>query len=385
MTTQSQAVEELAIVRREHTGRRIETEEALAALPAESQAALRQFSLERTMGYGVDYSDAVELRARVLGGQRWQEAATELAGTCLRRADDAGPAPRPTRIAYLRRSSALLRISQIMMLADTDERRTIFGDAAEQYARAAELSGDRERVTIETPGGPLAGWLLASDGPAVGSAVVVGGVEGWAMDFDSVGEALAARGIDALMLDGPGQGETRLTHRHYLTPRWLDAFRRAIDFLDAHAPGLPIGVIGNSMGGSFAMAVAASDTRIRACVDNGGAPAPSAVPPAGTFFTKMLTYAGTDETEQGLACWRTVTPLAAGPNAGYPLLVVHGGKDPLVSDEMALTMLRDAPTADKKMVVFSDGDHCIYNHKRDRDVLIADWLRLRLAEAKESM
>ena len=30
------------------------------------------------------------------------------------------------------------------------------------------------------------------------------------------------------------------------------------------------------------------------------------------------------------------------------------------------------------MVVFSDGYHCVYNHKADRDALVADWLRARL-------
>jgi hypothetical protein len=33
------------------------------------------------------------------------------------------------------------------------------------------------------------------------------------------------------------------------------------------------------------------------------------------------------------------------------------------------------------MVVFSDGDHCIYNHRSDRDNLVADWMRERLSAA----
>lgn len=83
------------------------------------------------------------------------------------------------------------------------------------------------------------------------------------------------------------------------------------------------------MGGSFAMSVAAGDTRIRACVDNGGVPAPWLVPRSmATFFAKMVAVCGTDDVDRADQVWTTVTPLATGPNAGYPLLVVQGGKDP---------------------------------------------------------
>ncbi|USQ86330.1 alpha/beta hydrolase [Streptomyces phaeoluteigriseus] len=361
-------------------GSRAETEEATSRLPVASQAALRQFSLERMTGYGVDYADAVELRARVVEGETWPSAATELADVCLRRVEGtAGDVAPPTRVTYLRRASALLRMSQMMMLSDTAERRAIFARAAELYAQAAEPGGDRERVRIETERGPLTGWLVPAGDTPVGSAVVIGGVEGWAMDFDSLGEALAARGVDTLLLDGPGQGETRLTHGHYLTARWPDAYERAVDLLDERSPGRPIAFVGNSMGGSVAMAVAAQDVRIRACVDNGGIHAPWLVPPTmGTFFSKMVAACGTEDPDRAVDVWKTVTPLADGPNADYPLLVVQGGADPMVSMDLARILLQGAPTDDKRMVVFSDGNHCVYNHKLDRDALVADWTTARL-------
>ncbi|WP_157968452.1 alpha/beta hydrolase [Streptomyces geranii] len=381
MSAQQGVVEDQAlVVTRDFVGSRSETNDIMSRLSVESQAALRQFSLERTTGYGVDYSDAVELRARVIEGQDWRSAATDLADVCLRRVEGAPEgAGRPTRIAYLRRASALLRMSQMMMLSDTAERQAIFTRAGELYAKAAELSADRERVVIEAGRDPLVGWLVTAPDTAVGSAVVIGGVEGWAMDFDSLGESLAERGIDALLLDGPGQGETRLTHKHYLTAQWRDAYARAVDFLDERAPGRPIGFIGNSMGGSFAMAVAGQDTRIRACVDNGGIHAPWLVPPTmGTFFSKMVAACGTEDANRAVDVWKTVTPLADGPNAGYPLLVVQGGDDPMISMDLAQILLQGAPTDDKRMVIFSDGNHCVYNHKHDRDALVADWTRARL-------
>ena len=371
----------VSVVTLEFAGRVVETEELIAALPAESQAALRQFSLERTMGYGVDYADAIELRARVLAGQSWQSAATRLAHTCQERAGAATPTSgTPTRGAYLRRASALLRMSQMMMLTDSSERRAIFVEAKVLYDQAAALLGDRLPIAIDSAGGALAGWFIpAAADTAQASVIVIGGVEGWGMDFESMGDALAARGIDALMLDGPGQGVSRLAHRHFLTADWRQAYTAAIDLLERRAPGRPIGIIGNSMGGSFAMAVATEDTRIRACVSNGGIIAPWMVPPQGTFFSKMTAFCGeATETEDALNVWNTVTPARHGPNAGYPLLMVQGGRDPLVSMEMAQMLFAAAPTDDKRMVAFSDGDHCIYNHKSDRDALVSDWIAARL-------
>src|SRR5258706_3063842 len=98
--------------------KRPETAEAITAISAESQAGLRQFSLERMMGYGIDYADAIELRARILDGQAWHPAATDLPEVAARYAAEAsGSAGSPTRASYLRRSAALLRMSQMMMLA----------------------------------------------------------------------------------------------------------------------------------------------------------------------------------------------------------------------------------------------------------------------------
>jgi alpha-beta hydrolase superfamily lysophospholipase len=270
-------------------------------------------------------------------------------------------------------------MSQMMMLTNTPERREIFALAATIYGDAAKLRSDRQRVLVETDSRPLAGWLIPAPGGGVASAIVIGGVEGWAMDFDSLGEALAVRGIDALMLDGPGQGETRFNHNHYLSVHWSDAYRSAIEFLERRPAGRRIGFIGNSIGGSFAMATASIDTRVSACVCNGGVIKPTLARGNTTFFAKMVAACGTENEEEALAAWGAVDPIAPTSGRGYPLLIVHGGRDAMIPMAASEMLLAAAPTDDKEMVVFSDGDHCIYNHRDDRDALIADWMRLRLA------
>jgi esterase/lipase len=131
------------------------------------------------------------------------------------------------------------------------------------------------------------------------------------------------------------------------------------------------------------MRLASQDARIVACCDNGGPPAPRGSPggaPANTsFFRKMMAHCG-DVTEEAAAeIWRTVDPMAPDASVTCPLLVVHGGLDPLVSTDDARSVFDWANSADKQMVIYSDGDHCVYNHSDDKHNLISDWVSHRLA------
>jgi hypothetical protein len=61
---------------------------AVTPLSDESEAALRQLTLQRLMGYSVEFGDAGELRRLVELGVPWQEAATLVADDHLARLDD---------------------------------------------------------------------------------------------------------------------------------------------------------------------------------------------------------------------------------------------------------------------------------------------------------
>ncbi|WP_332770832.1 alpha/beta hydrolase family protein [Phenylobacterium sp.] len=332
------------------------------------------------MAYGVHHPDALELRGRVWAGEDWRSVATELADSCLS-PPEAGVSPptRQSQINRLFRASALTRMSQMMMLGDSPERSAIFARAGELYGQAAALAGDRQREVIETPNGPLIGWFFPAAGPeVVGAALLIGGVEGWAMDFSEMATALAARGIDTLSIDGPGQGESRMVLGHLLTDGWEAAYAAAIDWLARRSEGRRIGVVGNSMGGSFAMHLAARHPAIAACCNNGGTSAPAMARANATFFQKMTAFVGDVSGDEAQARWAAVRPADPDAPVRCPLLVVHGGLDPMINDADARNLFQTAQAADKQMVVFSDGDHCIYNHPDDKLSLVGDWLASRL-------
>ena len=346
----------------------------------EAQAALQQFSLERLMAYGVDYADAVELRGRVNAGEAWQAVATELAGIGLTPPEAAAAAASsPTQANRLYRASALLRMSQVMMLADDDQRREIFARAADLHRLAATQSGDREQIIVETEQGPLVGWLFPSQrGPSVGGAVVIGGLEAWAMDFADMGLELARRGIETIVVDGPGQGESRLAHRHYLTRSWVRSYQGVFDYLATRTGGAPMAVVGNSLGGAMALRLASQDPRIIACCDNGG---PRAIgrPPANVSYPgKILAFCGEVTQDEAAEIIPTLSPMAPDASVSCPLLIVHGAMDHLVSTDDARSLFDWAKSTDKQMVIYSDGDHCVYNHANDKHNLISDWVLDRI-------
>lgn len=343
---------------------------AEGTLHPESEAALRQLTHQRLLGYGVEYGDALELRAAVAGGIPWLAAAESLAERLCARIGDARS--EATRRDLRLRASALLRMAQMMMLADDETRRSL-------YRRAAALFGDAfarpdMRRVVETGGGPVVSWLLpAETGPARGTILIIGGIEGWAMDLCGLGEAVAARGFDAVLLDGPGQGETRLEHAHFLTTDWRETLGEVVGEAAARRPGLPVGIIGNSMGGNFALLLASADARIAACCNNGGLPDPLTQRARSGFFPKMEAFCGPADAGEVDRIWTSAAVTEERLTLTCPLLIVQGGLDPLVSVEASGQMLGWARSAERRMHVFEDGDHCIYKRPADKHALIGDW------------
>lgn len=367
-------------ITRHFSGRNTVVAAEPTVLSAGSEAALRQFSIERLMGYGVTHADAVELRGRVQAGEEWKVVAIDLARQCLQPPEiSCSAASAATQVNRLFRASALMRMSQMMMLSDSDERREIFARAADYYLRASELKDDRQKTRVETGNGTLIGWTFpVRDQPLRGTAIVIGGVEGWAMDFGDLGVALARRGVETLVLDGPGQGESRMSCGHYLTRNWAGSYRDVVEFMRRKTGNLPLAFIGNSMGGSLAVHLAARDAGISVCCDNGG-PARTVLPTVNkTFASKMAAHCGPVPEQQAADIWFTANPLGDA-RLRCPFLLVHGGSDPLVSADDAREIFDWVSSTDKTMVVYSDGDHCVYNHSDDKLDLIGDWVADRLS------
>ena len=351
-----------------------------AVLSVESTAALRQFTHQRLMGYGVEYGDATRVRQAVEAGVDWMEA-------CVRVADGVLAEPTvqlPSGDAYTRRdngrlyrASALLRMAQMMMLKDTETRVLLYRRASQLFAIALGENPGWSRLLIPTDSGTLVAWGLPSNqGDYRKVVVAIGGVEGWAMDAEPTVQGMQERGFALLLIDGPGQGESRFEFQTSLSLRWKSDVSKVIDFLVEEKGAAIIGMLGNSMGGNFAMQYASYDPRIAACCNNGGLLWPLAQKDRASFFSKMSAFCseGTDV----LGIWDSIEMRPEGLTFRCPFLIVQGGADSLVSVDDATQMLEWSVSEDKQMHVFHDSVHCIYDKPADKVELIADWFGSRM-------
>ena len=182
-----------------------------------------------------------------------------------------------------------------------------------------------------------------------------------------------------LLLDCPGQGESRLFHHTWLTPEIGLDIAAVADALRSRFGA--VGLWGNSLGGTFAVLAAASGSSIDAVCSNSGSACPAE---AGErfprFLEKIAAMAGSRVRSDGARMLESLETTDRLSDIACPILVLHGGADPLFS-QANVQKLHDLCRADDRtMTVWPDGEHCLYSYAAERNMLVASWFRSRLIE-----
>lgn len=351
-------------------------EDALKALAA----ARRALPIQRLIGNGMDYADAIALHDAASRGVAWTEAACWAGAANLQRASDASsPA---TKRAHLFHAAACFRFGQSVLMRDDPEKVAIYRRALQAFTEAAALTEPvYEKVRIPWGDQVLLGWLIRPSGNAPAPVVIIfGGADGWREEYHSGALALRDRDLATLLLDGPGQGETRILGgvRFPLggRPGTIDeAFSAAVTFLLSHPQVADrVGIWGNSLGGTLAALTASRDPRLAACCVNGGSASPAnMLPRFPRFAERLAAMTGVDGLDAAQQMLKEVALPPRANEINCPLLVLHGGADPLFSIEEAVAIAECAPAAEKQVLLWDDGDHCLYNHSFEKHALVADW------------
>lgn len=343
----------------------------------ENAAHRRAMPLQRLIGNGMDWADAHALHALSEQGLDWVASAEALAGAALRRAE-AGASGGHTQSArrwYLA-ASASLRFGQSALPVDDDRKRGVYSRMMMAFAQAMALSSPPgEKLEIPYRDGKLCGWLLLPpNGNAQGVVIVIGGFDGWREEYHSGAEYLLERGLAVFLGEVPGQGETRLEQGLFMTVDVEHAMSAIVDVLLADPRlGGQVAIWGNSFGGCLAPRLACFDDRIVACCANGGTARPiEVIERFPRFVIKVEALTGADgEAACDLIRALEITDLL--PNMRAPLLQLHSVPDRVFSIETARLLYQNSGSQDKQLVVWEDGDHCIYNHTLEKHCLIADW------------
>lgn len=175
----------------------------------------------------------------------------------------------------------------------------------ECYRRAAELlETPPEIVRVERDGFEASGYLRLPPGASepVAAVLVMCGGDMYKEDREQYAEGALEAGLAALVVDGPGTGQTTFPH----APESVVAWQAALDALAARSDvdRDRLGAFGVSRGGLWVLRLAALDRRVRAV---------ASIAPSG------VGYEGTDEER---AAWREMRNARAkywfGPRATRP-------------------------------------------------------------------
>jgi alpha-beta hydrolase superfamily lysophospholipase len=350
---------------------------------AELDAHLRAMPASRLLSNGMEYADAQTLFQMVSAGVDWIEAGTWLGERNLRVAHKSlENGYRVTARTYFRSASACFRVAQTAIVPDTEPKKHLYRRLVDAFADAAALD-DRpvEHWTTSYGSGQLCGWLMRPSAPKPAPVVIVfGGFDGWREEHHASAVTLVDRGLSVLLVDAPGQGETRLFHNLFLAGDVHRAFSRMIEALNGDARvGGRFGIWGNSFGGCLAARAAIADKRFIACCVNGGASRPLEFPEKyPRFFSKVEAMVGGSGVVHAAAVLESIDLAPWLHKLDCPLLQLHSEADPVFSLENARQIHDRAASADKTLLVWKDGDHCIYNHANERNCAVADWFCERL-------
>lgn len=303
----------------------------------------------------------------------WPQAAERM----IQRETAAIEADRPTlgreaEIARLRRLSYMCNLAHWGIMPLTDIKRTAYRQARDHYLEAERLAfGPRfQRLFLTWGGQRFPANLHQPEAPDAPLVILVHGIDGCKEEHLATELDLLNHGLAVLSFDGPGQAEAFLLDGILWSERFPELISAAIDAVAGLTgrPDRPVGVMGMSIGATWAYVAAARDGRIGALYDLGAAINSDAfqrVP----FIIKskvcQITGARTDgEIRQVLSQIKIDAPdLLA--RIGAAVRIVHGSKDRVVSlsdkEWLARELLRLGAAAEVSTRVFDGADHCCTN------------------------
>jgi 2,6-dihydroxypseudooxynicotine hydrolase len=355
-----------------------------APMPRDSQVDLifSHFT-PRYVATGVDPNDLERLKTAIERWDDWCRIWSEEAAQHERLAEQARAQGRIVTAteAYLR-ASIYYHYGK-HLFADRAEEYRVAHDSTVRCYRAAMAGFDPpiERIEIPLEGAAMAGYLRRPAGAARAPvAVVLPGLDACKEELHAWADAFVRRGVAALTLDGPGQGETAAALP--VRPDWGRVLGAVIDVLERRndVDGGRVGVVGQSLGALYAPLAAAGEPRLKACIANCGpfdwGEVLPKMPRVSQTVFRVRSRAASDAEMFALATRFTLDGVAQ--NISCPLLIVFGGGDRLIAPSEGERLAR-AAAGPVEFVLYEEGNHVCFNIPYKFRPLTADWMAQALA------
>jgi 2,6-dihydroxypseudooxynicotine hydrolase len=338
----------------------------------------------RFMANGVDFNDFYRVTGPL---ERWDEwcAAWSAAGAeHARLASDAECEGRYTSAGehYVQAAMAY-HFGKFMFFHNPEEQRAAHEKTVSLYERGLpyyDVPG--ERVEIPYEGGAVIPGILRRPPhvPRPPLVIIVPGLDSTKEEMHFYGNDFLRRGMAALAIDGPGQGE--LEFDHAMRPDYEVPLGYVLDWLEGRrdVDAGRVGLMGVSLGGYYGMRAAAHQTRLRAVI------ALATGYHLADYFDSVpiltreamihrLHASGPDEARERL---RDFDLTDAVKHLHAPVLIVMGRQDRVFPAADTEQMARDAGDM-AELVMFEDGNHVCNNIPYKYRPMQADWMKRRLS------
>ncbi len=335
----------------------------------------------RFVAQGVELSDFERTLARINTWSEWCREWGVTAGehaSHARRSEDEGHRLSAAQ-AWLR-AGLCWHFGKFVFMEDLDQLKHASDRTAECYGRGAwSLEPPAERVLIPYDGIEMPALLRKPAGAERAPVVLmIPGLDSVKEELQTSADYFLRRGMATLAIDGPGQGETEFLRD--IEPAYERPAGAAIDWLERRddVDAGRLGVYGVSLGGYYAVRVAAHEPRVKATIELAGtySLADNWENRSSLSRGAFQKRSGARDDREARERARAIDMSGLGKLIEAPILVMHGKQDPIAPFSGAERLAAESPAAETAF--FVDGNHGMTNRAFESRTWMSDWMAGKL-------